>query len=113
MVRPDRGRLATYLIAIPALVGMLYYAAIFLGFAEDSPVHSFGAGMGFWVAWFCLMGYLLQLAFVQPQIHSRVAGRGTTLGSYIPSIPQNFVPYMFLLFPLILYFVWISCLKKN
>lgn len=107
IMQPDHGQLAMRLSAAAGVVGLIYYAVTFLGLVEQGPLDFYGAGMGFWVCLFCLVGMVLQLAMAVPGVHSHMSGGSTKLGSYLPTIPQSFVPYLFLLFPLLLYLVWI------
>jgi ABC-type sugar transport system permease subunit len=105
--RPDSAYLATRLTTIPGVVGLIYFASIFLNIADKSPVHTVGAGSGFWVSLFCMLGLALQPWFAQPNIHYRISGGSSTLSSKIPAVPRSWIPYLFLFFPLMLYLVWV------
>ncbi|MBN1964910.1 MAG: sugar ABC transporter permease, partial [Anaerolineae bacterium] len=106
MMSPDRGRVASRLCIAPGVLGLLYYAAIFLN-AVPSPIYERGAGLGFWVALFCSIGFILQVAGGVPRVQAGTQQVTGSVGRALPHIPRQWVPYLFLLAPLLLYLVWI------
>ena len=83
IVRPDYGQISMRLTVIPGVVGLTYYAVIFLGIVEESPVKKTGPGAGFWVSLFCLLGFILPIGLGHPRVHGRLTNSSSTLGSHL------------------------------
>lgn len=106
MMRPEKGRFIAYLITLSGVLGLIYYVGIIFRLVE-SPVYTQGAGLGFWVCLVGMVGLVFVLALIQPAVNQRFHSGSSTLGSHLPSIPKDWVPYLFLAVPLALYLIWI------
>jgi multiple sugar transport system permease protein len=102
----ERGRVVTQLTALCGLVGLFYFVTAYLN-TSPSPVRDNGAGFGFWVVLFGMIGLASQSLITRPAIYSRWQNNQKTLGSVLPKFPPKAVPYFFLAVPLILYLIWI------
>ncbi len=102
----DRGRLVSRLTAGAGVLALIYFVVAITDSAE-TPVHKNGAGFGFWVVLFGALALVGQLALTQTGLFERSQTRTRTLGSFLPALPRQAVPYLFLLVPLVLYLVWI------
>ena len=106
IVKSEYGQLVTRLTTLSGLIGLAYFVMSFVTSDED-PVHTQGAGIGFWVTMFAMIGLVGQSLLAQPAISARWQSGGRRLGSLLPRVPRRAVPYLFLLVPLVLYLVWI------
>jgi ABC-type sugar transport system permease subunit len=103
----DRGKQITQLMGAAGLVGLVYFVLVTLAGNPEAPVAANGAGIGFWVTLFAMIALVGQFVFTLPQVSDRFQNTSQSLGSFMPTIPRHWVPYMFLLAPLLLYLVWI------
>ena len=87
-------------------LGLIYFLITFATTSE-APVHSNGAGVGFWTTFVGFVLLAAQAYLIRPGVYDRWQGGGARLGSFLPSIPRKWVPYMFLAAPLVLYLTWI------
>ena len=100
ILQPEHDRLAALLAVLAGLIGLLYFIYYFLH-PEIHPVKS-GPNSGFWISLIAIVGMISGLAVTRlptPQRTSATARR--------PRISPKWIPYLFLLPALALYFVWI------
>jgi ABC-type sugar transport system permease subunit len=102
----DKGRLIARMISVTGAIGLIYFGYSFLTTSE-APVHANGAGFGYWVVFFGNIALLSQFVITHPGVYDRWQGDGQRVGRFLPAIPRKAIPYLFLLFPLVLYLVWI------
>jgi ABC-type sugar transport system permease subunit len=102
----DKARLTSPLIALLGLVGLIYFYVAFKG---PKPVWSSPKlipGNGFWLTMGMLVGLVLQPLLAIPPVHDFFE-KLTPAPSKKSSIPQKWIPYLFLVPALLMYFVWI------
>jgi multiple sugar transport system permease protein len=102
----ERGKLVTRLTVVAGLVGLIYFVVTFFD-TSPGPVRDNGAGFGFWVVLFGIIGLVSQSVITRPAVFNRFQRSQNSLGSRLPRLPRQAVPYMFLAVPLILYLIWI------
>ncbi len=105
VLQPERGRQAALVTLILGIVMLVYCLSLLLFPGEGINMLASG-GSGFWTLLVASLGLIGQYALTVPGLSGRIAvraGRGVRL----PAIPQKYVPYLFLIPPLILYLVWI------
>ena len=108
LLNAHRGRTASLLTIGLGLVGLIYYLDLY--FVQDGEVPAYiraNIGTGFKVALVATLGLLLQAILLLPAINLRFSRITQRLSSAMPSVPQRYVPYLFLLIPMLLYLVWI------
>ncbi len=95
---PERARVASPLSALLGLASMIYFIP---ALAASSTIY----GAGFWVAFVCALGMVIQFVLAMPAVSER--GRPQARTDRRSRIPPGLTPYLFLLPPLILYSIWI------
>jgi ABC-type sugar transport system permease subunit len=102
----EHGRIASPLIALLGLVGLIYYYFAFWGPVPIGSQKALEAGLGFWATLAGLLGMIVQIFFSITAIHQALSGISVRRkGPGRASL--GMVPYLFLLPALILYLVWI------
>jgi len=108
LMAPSRGALASVLSAGIGLLGLFYYADLyFLRSGEVADYIRQNTGTGANVVLVALIGLVLQVALIVPDLNIRAQRLSRRFSARKPSVPQQWIPYLFLAIPLALYLVWI------
>lgn len=103
VLQPERGRLASLLTLATGSAVLIYYGLRLFVLASDVNMLERG-GVGFWVTLVAALGLIAQYPLVVRRSRSAATSRPLVR---LPHVPRKYVPYLFLLPPLILYVVWI------
>lgn len=108
LMSPHRGALASVLAALTGLMGLVYY--VDLHFVREGEVADYmraNLGTAADVTLVALFGLIAQVVLLYPDINLWVQHASRRASARRPSVPQKWVPYLFLAPPLALYLVWI------
>lgn len=108
LMNPHRGALASVLTVGLGLVGLVYYADLYL--VREGQVADYirdNIGTGFKVTLVALVGLMAQVVLLYPEVNIGVQRLSQRLSALKPPVPQKLIPYLFLLAPLVLYMIWI------
>ena len=103
VLQPERGRQTSLLMLGTGSAVLVYYVLRLFVLPSELSMFEHG-GLGFWVILIAALGMVAQYPLVVRRSRSTAAPR---LQIRLPHVPRKFVPYMFLLPPLVLYVVWI------
>lgn len=107
VLQPERGRLAALLTLILGVLVLAYCLATLL-FPTGSLDMAAAGGAGFWTTLVVALGMVAQYAITVPALRRQARLEAARPARRrLPAIPPKWVPYMFLLPPLLLYLVWI------
>ena len=104
---PDKGRIASPVVALFGAIGLVYFIEAFNGPAPVGSNPKLIPGLGFWVVLGCCLGMILQLALAWPPINNALERLSRRLPKSEKGISPKLIPYLFLLPALALYLVWI------
>ncbi len=105
VLKPESGRLVSLLTMA---LGLAIIAACLLRLAEAASTEDAPApGLGFWTILAGGLGMALQAMIAVPRVNAGLQVTQTRLSRHMPAIPRKWIPYLFLLPPLILYLIWI------
>ncbi len=105
-LNPDQGRVASPLVAVAGLVGLIYYYFAFYGPIPMWSDRKLIPGPGFWVALAGLAVVTLSPVLAHPAVGRFIFDRQVKAGRGW-QVPYGLVPYLFLLPALTLYLLWI------
>lgn len=108
LMSPHRGALASILGALIGVMGLAYYVDLYF-VREGEVVEYMRANLGIAadVTLVALIGLIAQVVLLYPEINLWVQHAGHRVSARRPSVPQSWIPYLFLAPPLALYLVWI------
>jgi len=107
VLQPERGRLAALLTLILGVLVLIYCLATLL-FPGGAVNMAAAGGAGFWTTLIVALGMIGQYAITVPTLRQRLGLEAARPARRrLPAIPPKWVPYLFLLPPLVLYVVWI------
>lgn len=98
---------ARYSSPFSALLGLLSFVYFLPALGRVSSSSAVTVGLGFWTAFICAVAMVLQVALAMPTFNERRQSPARTAKARRWQIPSSWVPYLFLLPPLLIYSVWI------
>ncbi|NLF79204.1 MAG: sugar ABC transporter permease [Chloroflexi bacterium] len=108
LLNSSRGWIASALTSATGLLGLYYYIDLYLVREGEIPDYiRANAGLGSKIVFVGILGLIFQLILVYPDLNRAFQAVTRRLGVLKPPIPQKWIPYLFLLPPLILYVIWI------
>ncbi|MBN2305011.1 MAG: sugar ABC transporter permease, partial [Anaerolineae bacterium] len=104
---PERGMKAAGATFGVGLFGLAYYGHFY--FIQDNELidQYVQVGTGFKVALAAMIGLVVQIALLHPVLNDALYHLNRAGSARLPSIPQKWVPYLFMAVPMILYLFWI------
>lgn len=108
LLNAHRSALASILTMVDGLVGLLYYVDFY--FVQKGQVADYvraNLGTGFKVVLVVLFGLIAQSLLLLPPVNRLAHRFSRGISRLVPAVPQRWIPYMFLVVPLILYMIWI------
>jgi ABC-type sugar transport system permease subunit len=99
---PEQARYSSPVSALLGLLSCVYFLPA-LGRVSSAVT----LGLGFWIAFLCAVAMVLQVALAMPTFNERRQSPARTARTGRWQIPSSWVPYLFLLPPLLIYSVWI------
>lgn len=101
---PERARVTSPGAAVLGIASLLYFIP---ALGRISASTTLEAGLGFWVAFVCAIGMILQVILAMPVITQRAPAKDKSRQVSKSRVPPGLIPYLFLLPPLIIYITWI------